>query len=163
MKSLNLDYTYKTLNHHEINISDYSSSLLLIVNVASHCGFTYQYRDLESLYREFSPKLTIIGFPCDQFGNQEFDSESDIQHFCQKNFGVTFPVTHKVKVNGKNQDLLFGQLKKEMPGFLGSKVIKWNFTKFLINKSIPFKRYSPKTEISVIRKDIQELIHNQKS
>ncbi|MEA9599419.1 glutathione peroxidase [Polynucleobacter sp. AP-Sanab-80-C2] len=117
------------------NLQDYAGKVLLIVNVASNCGFTSQYRDLQNLYTANQAKgLEILGFPCNQFGAQEPGSAEQIQSFCSTNYGVTFPMFEKIDVNGDNTHPLYAYLKDRAPGILGTTGIKWNFTKFLVSK-----------------------------
>ncbi len=117
------------------SLAEFKDKTLLIVNVASKCGFTKQYSGLEALYQKYKDKnFVILGFPCNQFGGQEPGEEKAIQEFCSLNFGVTFPLFSKVKVNGREASELFKFLKKEAPGLMGTEAIKWNFTKFLVNK-----------------------------
>jgi glutathione peroxidase len=117
------------------NLQDYAGKVLLIVNVASNCGFTSQYRDLQNLYTAYQAKgLEILGFPCNQFGAQEPGSASEIANFCTTKFGVTFPMFEKVEVNGDGTHPLYLYLKEQAPGILGTTGIKWNFTKFLVSK-----------------------------
>ena len=125
----------KRLNGAQENLQDYAGKVLLIVNVASRCGFTPQYRDLQNLYEENKAHgLEILGFPCNQFGAQEPGSADEIQNFCSTNYGVTFPMFEKVDVNGAAEHPLYAFLKKQAPGILGTTGIKWNFTKFLVSK-----------------------------
>jgi glutathione peroxidase len=142
------------------NLNDYSGKVLLIVNVASKCGFTPQYRQLQALYDELAPQgLEILAFPCNQFGRQEPGSDSEIENFCQLNYGVTFPVFQKIDVNGPETHAIFNYLKSSAPGVLGSEAIKWNFTKFLLNRDgLPIHRYAPVTSPNDIRSDIQKLL-----
>lgn len=130
--------------------------MLLIVNTASKCGFTPQYEGLEALYKKYKDKgLEILGFPCDQFGHQEPGSDEDIAEFCSLNFGVSFPLFQKTIVNGPEANPLFESLKKEAPGLLGTKRIKWNFTKFLVTPDGKvLKRYAPTIKPSAIEADI---------
>ncbi len=133
-----MDYTFKVkkADGSEVSLKDYEGKTLLIVNVASECGFTKQYEGLQKLYEKYQSRgLEILGFPCNQFGGQESGSNEEIQGFCTGRFGVRFPVFAKVDVNGENADPLFKYLKKESKGFLGSEAIKWNFTKFLVSKT----------------------------
>ena len=142
--------------------SHYSGKTLLIVNVASHCGFTPQYYDLQQLYLDFKKKgLEVLAFPCNQFGSQEPGSSDDIQKFCTTHYKVTFPLFSKIDVNGDEEHKLYGYLKRRAPGVLGTTKIKWNFTKFLIdsnNKNV--KRFAPQATILEVRKDIAKLISN---
>ncbi|WP_417900091.1 glutathione peroxidase [Bacillus haimaensis] len=130
------EYTAKDLKGNEVPLSEYRDYVVLIVNTASKCGFTPQYEELEQLYKEYcDQKFMILGFPCNQFGNQEPGSEEDINEFCQVNYGVTFPMFAKVDVNGDDAHPLFDYLKDNAKGLLGSKAVKWNFTKFLVNRN----------------------------
>ena len=125
----------KRLNGSPENLQDYAGKILLIVNVASNCGFTSQYRDLQNLYSAYQAKgLKILGFPCNQFGAQEPGSAEQIQNFCSTNYGVTFPMFEKIDVNGDNTHPLYVYLKDQAPGILGTTGIKWNFTKFVVSK-----------------------------
>ncbi|MGS2776350.1 glutathione peroxidase [Robertmurraya sp. GLU-23] len=150
----------KKINGQTISLSEYKGDVLLIVNTASNCGFTPQYKDLQELYVQYKEKgFTVLGFPCNQFMSQEPGTESDILSFCEMNFGVTFPLFSKVDVNGKNAHLLFQYLTEEAPGVLGMKAVKWNFTKFLVNRSGEVvERYAPNTNPIEISKDIEKLI-----
>lgn len=150
-----------TLNNgKQITFGEYKDNVVLVVNTASKCGFTPQYKGLEALYQTYKDKgLVVIGFPCNQFGSQEPGSDSEISDFCDINYGVTFPLTTKVDVNGDDAHPLFEQLKTEAPGILGSKSIKWNFTKFLIDKTgTVISRYAPNTKPEEIEKDIRKLL-----
>ncbi|WP_371743126.1 glutathione peroxidase [Polynucleobacter sp. AP-Elch-400A-B2] len=125
----------KRLNGVQENLQDYAGKVLLIVNVASRCGFTPQYRDLQNLYEENKAHgLEILGFPCNQFGAQEPGSADEIGQFCSANYGVTFPMFEKIDVNGAAEHPLYAFLKEQAPGILGTTSIKWNFTKFLVSK-----------------------------
>ena len=125
----------KRLDGSAENLQDYAGKVLLIVNVASNCGFTSQYRDLQNLYTAYQAKgLEILGFPCNQFGAQEPGSAEQIQSFCSTNYGVTFPMFEKIEVNGDGTHPLYLYLKEQAPGILGTTGIKWNFTKFLVSK-----------------------------
>ena len=125
----------KRLDGAQENLQDYAGKVLLIVNVASRCGFTPQYRDLQNLYEENKAHgLEILGFPCNQFGAQEPGSADEIQNFCSTSYGVTFPMFEKVDVNGAGEHPLYAFLKEKAPGILGTTGIKWNFTKFLVSK-----------------------------
>jgi len=125
----------KRLNGDQENLQDYAGKTLLIVNVASNCGFTSQYRDLQKLYEANKARgLEILGFPCNQFGAQEPGSAEQIQNFCSTNFGVTFPMFEKIDVNGDGTHPLYAYLKDQAPGILGTTGIKWNFTKFVVSK-----------------------------
>jgi len=139
------DFSAKTIDGEEQKLDTYRGKTLLIVNVASKCGFTPQYQGLEAMYRRHKDKgLVVLGFPCDQFGHQEPGDEQEIASFCSTKYDVTFPMFAKVDVNGKGAHPLFGHLKQEAPGLLGSEGVKWNFTKFLVDKTgRVVKRYAP--------------------
>jgi glutathione peroxidase len=151
------DFKAKAIDGREVLLSDYQGKVLLIVNVASKCAFTPQYTGLQKLYDQYKKSgFEVLGFPCNQFGHQEPGQESDIQTFCDLTYGVRFPMFSKIDVNGPKAHPVFEFLKRAKPGFLGTKGIKWNFTKFLIDRAgNPLKRYSPKTDPGVIGKDIQ--------
>lgn len=138
-------------------LSKYKGKVVVVVNVASRCGFTPQYTGLEQLYKKYeSQGFVILGFPCNQFGSQEPGSDSEIQSFCKMNFGVSFPVLSKVDVNGSNASPIYQFLKSEAPGILGTEAIKWNFTKFLVGKDGKvIQRYAPNTEPKDLEKDIE--------
>ena len=145
-----------------VPMSVFKGKVLLIVNTASQCGFTYQYEGLEKLYTEFKHKgFEILAFPCDQFGHQEPGSDEDIAKFCTMNYGISFPLFKKTHVNGEHTHPLFIELKSKAPGLLGTKRIKWNFTKFLVDtKGIVVKRYAPTTKPKEIINDINSLLKN---
>jgi glutathione peroxidase len=129
------DFQAQSISGEMVNFSDYKDKALLIVNTASACGFTPQFAGLEALHQEFgSQGLVVLGFPCNQFGGQDPGSNQDIGVFCQKNYGVSFPMMAKIDVNGSQAHPLFQWLKTQAPGILGSEGIKWNFTKFLVNR-----------------------------
>jgi glutathione peroxidase len=130
-----------------LDLSRYRDKVLLIVNTASRCGFTPQYQDLETLYQQYHSRgLEILAFPCNQFGSQEPGTNDDIQQFCQLNYGVSFPVMAKINVNGPDAEPLFEYLKDQARGLMKTRAIKWNFTKFLVNKDgVVVKRYAPRT------------------
>jgi glutathione peroxidase len=134
----------------------YCHKTLLIVNVASQCGFTPQYEGLQALYSKFRDRgLVVLGFPCNQFGHQEPNGEAEIEQFCTRNFGVTFPMFAKIDVNGVNAHPLYKYLKSEKPGMLGTEAIKWNFTKFLVGSDgTVLKRYAPSDKPEVIEADL---------
>ena len=142
------------------SLADYRGQVILIVNVASQCGFTAQYADLQRLYAQYREQgLLILGFPCDQFGGQEPGSNAEIAQFCQLNFGVEFPVFAKIEVKGPNAAPLFNYLTQQRRGFLGSRQIKWNFTKFVIDrKGRVVKRYAPYRKIADLQSDIEKLL-----
>jgi glutathione peroxidase len=130
------DYTAKSLDGKDVPLSAYQGKVLLIVNTASKCGFTPQYAGLEELYKAYEDKgLAVLGFPCNQFGGQEPGTADEIGAFCTKNYGVTFPMFAKIDVNGDNAHPLWTYLKAEKPGLLGTQGIKWNFTKFLVDRA----------------------------
>ncbi len=143
-----------------VDLAQYKGKVLLIVNTASECGFTPQYKGLEAVYEQFKDKgAVVLGFPCNQFGGQEPGSDADVGAFCEKNFGVTFPLFSKVEVNGDGTHPLFAHLKKEAPGLLGTQAIKWNFTKFLVKKDGKvYKRYAPTTTPAELVGDIEKLL-----
>jgi glutathione peroxidase len=157
MAKLDLSTPVRTLAGDTTDLSAYQGKVLLIVNTASKCGLTPQYAGLEALYKQYAVQgLEILGFPCNQFGKQEPGTESAIQEFCQINYGVSFPMHAKIDVNGSETHPVFQQLKQAAPGILGSKGIKWNFTKFLVAKDGTIvTRFSPKTEPKDMEKDIQ--------
>lgn len=142
------------------SFADYAGKVLLIVNTASNCGFTPQYAGLETLYQRFKDRgLLILGFPCNQFGGQEPGAAPEIASFCQKNYGVSFPLFAKIEVNGDNTHPLYRHLKDSARGLLGSESIKWNFTKFLINRDGDvIKRYAPAVAPESIAGDIEALL-----
>lgn len=148
------------LNGNKELSSDYANKVLLIVNVASQCGFTSQYKELQDLYDDFhSQGLEILAFPCNQFGGQEPGTSQQIEAFCSTRFGVTFPVFKKTDVNGSNAHPLFEYLKTAAPGLLGTEAIKWNFTKFLVNRNgLPVKRYASASSPASISADIKKLL-----
>jgi glutathione peroxidase len=154
------DFSVQDIDGQPQPLSDYSGRVLLVVNTASKCGFTPQYAGLEALHRKYEGKgLTVMGFPCDQFGHQEPGDEAEIKNFCSLNYDVNFPLFSKVEVNGKDAHPLFQYLKKEAKGILGSEGIKWNFTKFLIDRDgRVVRRYAPTDTPESIEKDVLELL-----
>lgn len=150
----------KTPKGEILDMSAFKGKAILIVNTATKCGLTPQFEALEELHQKYKSKgLIVLGFPCNQFANQEPETNDTIEEVCKINHGVTFQLTEKVDVNGKNTHPVFDYLKKELPGTLGKR-IKWNFAKFLIAKDgTPFKRYAPTTNPLKIEKDIQQLIN----
>lgn len=154
------DLSFHKPNGEEVQLSEYSGKPLLIVNTATQCAFTPQFKGLEKLHQEFSDDgLVVLGFPCNQFLNQEPLSNDEMESTCQVNYGVTFQLSEKVNVNGKNEHPLFTFLKKKLGGGLLGNDVKWNFTKFLVDSDgKPYKRYLPSTKPSRIRKDIQKLL-----
>lgn len=154
------DYSATSLEGQPINLSDFRDKVLLIVNTASQCGFTPQYQGLQALYEKYANRgLVVLGFPCNQFGQQEPGTETQIQSFCETRFGVTFPISEKIEVNGKNAHPLYQYLTKVAPGILGTEAIKWNFTKFLVDRNGKVvKRYAPTTKPEDLEKDIESLL-----
>jgi len=155
-------YTYKAtdIKGVEHTMSEYKGKIVLVVNVASKCGFTPQYEGLQKLYEKYEKKgLVILGFPSNQFREQEPGTNEEIQNFCKVNYGVTFPLFSKIDVNGDNTHPLYKYLKKEATGFLGSKSIKWNFTKFLVDaKGNVLKRYGSSTKPASISDEVKVLL-----
>ena len=154
------DFTVKGAGDTDYPLSKHKGQVVLIVNVASKCGFTPQYTGIEALYREFKDQGFIaIGFPCNQFGAQEPGTADQIQQFCSLTYDVTFPIMAKVEVNGSKAAPVYEWLKASAPGILGTEAIKWNFTKFLIGKDGQvLKRYSPQTDPKEISQDIQQAL-----
>lgn len=153
------EYSAKNIDGKEINMSDYKGNIILVVNTASKCGFTPQLKDLEELYKEYKDSgVEILGFPCNQFLNQEPGENKEVKNFCQINYGVTFNMFQKIDVNGSNTHPIYKYLKEQEKGLL-TKDIKWNFTKFLIDKEgNVIKRYSPATSPLKIKTDIEKLL-----
>lgn len=149
------DFTVRDIDGHERSLGEWRGKLLLIVNVASKCGFTPQYKGLENLWQDQRDKgLVVLGFPCDQFGHQEPGNEDEIKTFCSTRYDVTFPMFAKIDVNGDNADPLYQWLKSEGKGILGSEAVKWNFTKFLVDENgHVVKRYAPTDTPEKIGKD----------
>lgn len=154
------DFAAKALDGAPVSLQAYAGKTLLIVNTASQCGLTPQYAGLEELYRRYRERgLVVLGFPCNQFRAQEPGSAAEIGAFCEKNFGVSFPLFEKIDVNGAATHPLYTWLKAEAPGLLGSKQIKWNFTKFLVDRSGQVKaRYAPVTKPEKLAADIEALL-----
>lgn len=154
------EFTAANIAGKEISLADYKGKVVLVVNTASKCGFTPQFAGLEALYEKYKDRgLVILGFPCNQFGAQEPGTSDQIQEFCQLNYGVKFPMFGKIDVNGSGAHPLFKFLTSEKPGILGIEAIKWNFTKFLVDKNgNPVKRYAPNTEPKDIASDIEKLL-----
>lgn len=154
------DFEVKDINGQTQKLSQYQGKTLLIVNVASKCGFTPQYTELEQIYKEYKDQgLEILAFPCNQFGAQEPGDAEEIKNFCSLTYDVSFPMFSKVDVNGKDAAPVYSYLKDSLPGILGIKAIKWNFTKFLINKEgKPVERYAPKDKPAEILKDIKKIL-----
>jgi|TARA_B000000565_G_scaffold253144_1_gene229316 glutathione peroxidase len=159
MKSI-YDYKVDDSQKNPVSLSDYKGKTLLIVNVASRCGLTPQYKGLQELYSKYSNKdFEILAFPCNQFGAQEPGSNEEIKEFCDINFNVSFKIFDKINVNGSSASPLFKHLKNEAKGVMGSEAIKWNFTKFLIdNNGRVIKRYSPQTTPDKIDKDLSKIL-----
>jgi glutathione peroxidase len=155
-------FTARTLQGKEVGMDTFKGKVVLVVNTASKCGFTPQYEGLESIYLRYRDKgLVILGFPCNQFGNQEPGTEKEISEGCLVNYGVSFPMFSKIEVNGDNAHPIFKYLKGKLGGLIGKR-IKWNFTKFLIDTGgIPVKRFSPSKVPEKIVKDIEKLLIKQ--
>ncbi|CAO3698275.1 hypothetical protein G6F70_008889 [Rhizopus microsporus] len=152
------DFTVKNIKGEDWNLADLKGKVVLVVNVASKCGFTKQYAGLEELYQKYKDRgFVIVGSPCNQFGGQEPGSEEEIQNFCSLNWNVTFPLTSKVEVNGDNEAPLWKWMKESQPGILGLKRVKWNFEKFLINREGKVvKRYASTTEPKSIAEEVEK-------
>ena len=154
------DFQATSLTGQPVDLAQYQGKVLLIVNTASQCGFTPQYQGLEALQREFSPQgFAVLGFPCNQFGQQEPGNEQDIGTFCERNYGVSFPMFAKIDVNGEHAHPLYQHLKKAAPGILGTEGIKWNFTKFLVRRDGTIHdRYAPTTKPEDLAGEIRKLL-----
>jgi glutathione peroxidase len=154
------DFTAQDIAGKDVDLSQYSGKVLLIVNTASKCGFTPQYKGLQSVFEKYRERgFEVLGFPCNQFGHQEPGDEAQISEFCELNFGVDFPLFGKIDVNGDDAHPLYRHLKEEAPGLLGSKAVKWNFTKFLVNRDGQVvKRYAPTDKPEALAKDIEKLL-----
>ncbi|HEX5710304.1 MAG TPA: glutathione peroxidase [Sulfuricurvum sp.] len=154
------DFEVMDIHNKKTTLSSYRGNVMLIVNTASKCGFTPQFEGLEKLYKNHKAQgFVVLGFPCNQFGAQEPLNESQIENFCRLDYGVTFPMFAKIEVNGNNAHPLYQYLKKNAPGILGSEGIKWNFTKFLIDRNgNVIHRYAPSTAPEAIEKDILKLL-----
>ncbi|MFL2699226.1 MAG: glutathione peroxidase [Gammaproteobacteria bacterium] len=159
MKSI-YDFSVKDSSLKDVSLSEYKDKVLLIVNVASYCGLTYQYEGLEKLYKKYKNKdFEILGFPCNQFALQEPGSNEEIKKFCDTKYGITFKILNKINVNGSKEDPFYTFLKNKRSGVGGTKQIKWNFTKFLINKDGDVvNRFGPQSEPKDIESSIKELI-----
>lgn len=153
------DFSATKMNGQEVRMEEYKGKVVLVVNTASKCGLTPQFKDLEEIYKEYKDRgLEILGFPCNQFANQDSGSNDEIHEFCQLNYGVTFTMFQKVDVNGENAHPLYKYLRNEAKGILGSK-IKWNFTKFLIDgEGNVMKRYAPTVSPLKIKDNIEKLL-----
>ncbi|MFQ3339734.1 MAG: glutathione peroxidase [Gammaproteobacteria bacterium] len=154
------DHVVKDAKMNEVSIGAFKEKVLLVVNVASECGFTYQYEGLQKLYSKYAQDgLEILGFPCNQFKGQESGTNEEIQFFCTEKYDVSFNVFNKIDVNGQDADPFYEFLKNKRPGIMGTKNIKWNFSKFLVNKDGEVvKRYSPTTKPEAIESDIVKLL-----
>lgn len=152
-------FTAKSLQGKEISMDSFKGKVVLVVNTASKCGLTPQYEGLENLYKEYKDReLVILGFPCNQFGNQEPGTEKEISEVCLINYGVSFPMFSKIEVNGDNAHPIYKYLKSKLPGLLSRK-IQWNFTKFLIDRNgLPVKRFAPTTVPEKLVNDIEKLL-----
>jgi glutathione peroxidase len=157
------DFNADAIDGHNVALDTYRNKILLIVNTASLCGLTPQFAGLETLYKKFHTQgFEILGFPCNQFGKQDPLSNGEIHNFCLKNYGVSFPMFSKIDVNGNNTHALYQYLKQQAPGIFGTQGIKWNFTKFLINKDgSVMRRYSPKAKPELLSDDIQRALSNE--
>jgi len=155
-----LDIPCVTLGGEHKVLGDFTGKALLVVNTASQCGFTPQYKGLEQLWQDYHARgLMVLGFPCNQFGKQEPGDAREIAQFCELNFGVSFPLFRKIEVNGPGAHPLFVELKQRAPGLLGSQKIKWNFTKFLVDPATgKVKRYAPSTKPQALEADIERLL-----
>jgi glutathione peroxidase len=154
------DFSAKSIDGKNRKLADYKGKVLLVVNTASKCGFTPQYKGLEEIYKKYKDKgFAVLGFPSNQFGEQEPGPDSEIAEFCEMNFGVTFPLFSKIDVNGDNAHPLYRYLTSEKKGLLGSEAIKWNFTKFLVGKDGKvIDRYAPTTKPEDLSKDIERAL-----
>jgi len=154
------DFNAKTIDGTDVSLSGYRGKVLLIVNVASRCGFTPQYEGLQKLYGQYHDRgFEVLGFPCNQFGGQEPGTDPEIKNFCSVNYGVNFPLFAKIEVNGDNTHPLYRFLKDARRGLFGTQRIKWNFTKFLVERNgVPVKRYSPQDKPENIAQDIERLL-----
>ena len=157
-----IDFALETIDGKQVSLQQFPAKAYLIVNTASRCVYTTQYAGLEELYQEFKDQgLQVLGFPCNQFGEQEPEGNQIIGEFCQRNYGVSFPMFSKIDVNGKQTHPLFQYLKENAPGILGSKSIKWNFTKFLVaNNGGAIQRFAPQTPPSNLRSAIATLLQD---
>ena len=156
------DIEVTTIDGLRKKMDEYRGKTLLVVNVASKCGFTQQYTGLQRLYDDYKEKgLVVLGFPCDQFGHQEPGNEEEIQNFCSTNYNVTFPMFAKIDVNGSGTHPLYAHLKSEKKGLLGSESIKWNFTKFLVDsEGVVVRRYAPNDTPEKISEDVKAVLNN---
>jgi glutathione peroxidase len=154
------EYTARTIEGGPVSLAAFQGRVCLIVNIASECGYTPQLEGLEALYREYGDeRFTVLGFPCNQFGEQEPGDEPAILTFCRTRYGVTFPLFAKVDVNGSNAHPLFEYLTRSRPGLMGTRTIKWNFTKFLVDRTgVPRRRFGPKKRPDQIARAIKEIL-----
>ena len=154
------DFTADLPGGKQVNLADKQGKVLLVVNTASKCGFTPQYDGLEALWKQYGERgFEVLAFPCNQFGGQEPGTADQIEEFCKVNFGLSFPLMAKIEVNGPNETPLYSWLKSEAPGVMGTKSIKWNFTKFLIDRDGKVvRRYGPTDKPQSIAKDIEKLL-----
>ena len=154
------DFSVKDAELNDISLNKYHKTALLVVNVASYCGLTYQYKGLEEIYKKYKSKgFEILGFPCNQFALQEPGTNEEIKEFCDTNYGITFEIFNKIKVNGSKADPLYSFLRKEKLGVAGTSQIKWNFTKFLIDKNGGVvKRFSPQVESDEIESYLKKIL-----
>ena len=154
------DFEAKTIDGKQQKLDTFKGKALLVVNVASKCGFTPQYKGLEEIYRKYRSRgFEILGFPCDQFGHQEPGDEAEIKNFCSTRYDVSFPMFAKIEVNGDQAHPLYQYLKHEKPGVLGTEKIKWNFTKFLVDKAGQVtERYAPTDTPATIAKDLEKVL-----
>ena len=154
------DFSAPLLNGEQTSLSKWRGRVLLIVNTASHCGLTPQYAGLQRLHQRLEHRgLTVLGFPCNQFLDQEFGTESQITRFCRENYAITFPMFSRLKVNGRRTHPLYRHLKRERPGFLWTGMIKWNFTKFLFDRyGYPVARFAPQTKPEELEEPIKKLL-----
>lgn len=159
MKKSVYEYSAKDINGKDINLSQYKGKVLLIVNVASKCGFTPQYKGLEEIFDEYKGEVVVLGFPCNQFGAQEAGNAEEIKNFCSLTYDVKFPLFEKIDVNGSKAHPLYEFLKEAKPGILGTEAIKWNFTKFLVNRNGEVvKRYAPNDKPEDIKKELAQYL-----
>ena len=155
------DFSATSIDGHSQALSSYEGKVVLVVNTASACGFTPQYAGLQALHAQYATRgLTVLGFPCNQFGHQEQGTADEIASFCERNFGVQFPLMAKIDVNGENAHPLYRWLEAQAPGLLGSKAIKWNFTKFLIDRDGQvIRRYAPQDAPAKLAHDIETALN----
>ena len=159
MKKSIYEYSVKDINGQDIVLNQYKGKVLLIVNVASKCGFTPQYKGLEEIFAEYKGEVVVLGFPCNQFGQQEPGDAEEIKNFCSLSYDVKFPLFQKIDVNGPETHPLYAFLKEAKPGILGTEGIKWNFTKFLVNRNGEVvKRYAPNDKPESIKKDLAQYL-----